>query len=422
MLNRISIFLLSFLPISLILGNFAVNLNIYLISLFLLYHCYKTENWNWIKDDIFKLLIIFYFYLIINSAVFYYLESAKYNNADGLFRSLTFIKFIFLAYAFKLLVKEKYIFDNIFKFWCLIISVVIFDVFFESIFGHNILGYSSADHTRIVSFFRDETIVGALILCFGYVVATYFLSQNLTLKSKIFFNIFLLMVPLCILISGERSNFIKGSIIFFLILFFLNKTKILITKKKFVIAGIFILLSTLFFNQNVLYKQTEALKRVINVKNSEKFIDRFKSIHYIFHYNIAFEIFKDFPISGVGNKNFRLVACNDRKYINKAFDFNNQKSYIGCSTHPHQIHFELLAEHGLIGYFFFFYIMFIFLKKNLILFNSSNNIFVFTPAIYLLVFLIPLLPSGALFSTFSGTMFWVIFSIANLNLNKKYIG
>jgi O-antigen ligase len=304
----------------------------------------------------------------------------------------------------------------------LIISVVIFDVFFESIFGHNILGYSSADHTRIVSFFRDETIVGALILCFGYVVATYFLSQNLTLKSKIFFNIFLLMVPLCILISGERSNFIKGSIIFFLILFFLNKTKLLITKKKFIIACIFILLSTLFFNQNVLYKQTEALKRVINVKNSEKFIDRFKSIHYIFHYNIAFEIFKDFPISGVGNKNFRLVACNDRKYINKAFDFNNQKSYIGCSTHPHQIHFELLAEHGLIGYFFFFYIMFIFLKKNLILFNSSNNIFVFTPAIYLLVFLIPLLPSGALFSTFSGTMFWVIFSIANLNLNKKYIG
>ena len=421
MLNKISIFLLSFLPISLILGNFAVNLNIYLISLFLLYHCYKTKNWNWLKDDIFKLLIIFYFYLVINSAMFYYLNTTEYNNTDGLFRSLTFIKFVFLAYAFRLLVTEINIFNNIFKFWCLIISVVIFDIFFESIFGYNILGYSSADHTRIVSFFKDETVVGALILCFGYIVVTYFLSQNLTLRSKIFFNLFLFIVPMCILITGERSNFIKGSIIFFLILFFINKTKILITKKKFIIACIFVFFSTLFLSQNIIYKQTEALQRVINAKNPEKFIDRFKSIHYIFHYNIAFEIFKDFPISGVGNKNFRLVACNDRKYIDKAFNFNNKKSYIGCSTHPHQIHFELLAEHGLIGYFFFFYIMFIFLKKNLILFNLSNNIFVFATAIYLLIFLTPLLPSGAIFSTFSGTMFWIIFSIANLNLNKKYI-
>ena len=421
MLNKISIFLLSFLPISLILGNFAVNLNIWLISLFLLYHCYKTKNWNWIKDDIFKLLIIFYFYLIINSAVLYYLDTTKYNNADGLFRSLTFIKFVFLAYAFKLLVIEKNIFDNIFKFWCLIISIVILDIFFEKIFGYNVLGYSSVDHTRIVSFFKDETVVGTLILCFGYIIATYFLSQNLTLKSKIFFNIFLFIVPICILITGERSNFIKGSIIFFLILFFIIKTKMLITKKKTITSCIFILLLTPFLNENVFFKQTAALQRIINVKNPEKFIDRFKGIHYIFHYNIALEIFKDFPISGVGNKNFRIVACNDRKYINKAFDFNNQRSYIGCSTHPHQIHFELLAEHGLIGYFFFFYIMFIFLKKNLILFNSSNNIFVFTPAVYLLIFLIPLLPSGAIFSTFNGTMFWIIFSIANLNLNKKYI-
>jgi len=294
-------------------------------------------------------------------------------------------------------------------------------VFFENLFGYNILGYSSADHTRIVSFFKDETVVGALILCFGYVVATYFLSQNLALKSRIFFNMFLLIIPICILITGERSNFIKSSIVFFLILFFINKAKILITKKKFAIACIFIFFSTLFYNQNVLYKQTETLKRIINVKNPEKFIDRFKGIPYIFHYNLAIEIFKDFPISGVGNKNFRLVACNDRKYINKAFDFNDQQSYIGCSTHPHQIHFELLAEHGLIGYFFFFYIMFIFLRKNLTLFNSSNNIFVFTTSIYLFIFLIPLLPSGAIFSTFSGTMFWIIFSIANLNLDKKNI-
>ena len=35
-----------------------------------------------------------------------------------------------------------------------------------------------------------------------------------------------------------------------------------------------------------------------------------------------------------------------------------------CSTHPHQIHFELLSEQGLIGYLIFFFFIFSYFKKN----------------------------------------------------------
>ena len=135
MFNKISIFLFYLLPISLISGNFAVNLNILLIDTLALYYCYQNKNWDWIKDDIFKLLIIFNFFLIINSITIHYLNLIGPSNYDGLIRSLTFSKFILFVYAFKILILDKKTLDKIIKVWSIIIGIVIFDVFFESYFG-----------------------------------------------------------------------------------------------------------------------------------------------------------------------------------------------------------------------------------------------------------------------------------------------
>ena len=129
MFNKISISLFSIIPISLILGNFAINLNILLIDILALYFCYKTKNWCWLKESIFKLLIIFYIFIIGNSIIsFYFLD---FTNYAGIIRSITFIKFILFDYAFKILILEENILEKIMKFWCLIIGVVVCDIFFE---------------------------------------------------------------------------------------------------------------------------------------------------------------------------------------------------------------------------------------------------------------------------------------------------
>ena len=230
MFNKISIFLFSILPISLIIGNFAINLNILLLDILALSFCYKTKNWNWIKESVFKLLIVFYIYIIANSILSFYL--LDFSNYAGIIRSITFIKFIFFAYTFKILILEEKTLEKIIKYFFLIIGIIIFDIFFESFFGHNIIGYVSPDQTRIVSFFKDELVVGGLILCFGFILTTYFLNKNLKLSSKFFFNIFLFAIPIIILITGERSNLIKSFIIFSFIIFFINKKKLLFEKKK----------------------------------------------------------------------------------------------------------------------------------------------------------------------------------------------
>ena len=192
-------------------------------------------------------------------------------------------------------------------------------------------------------------MVGGLILCFGFIIATYFLNKNLDFKSKIFFNVYLIFVPLSIFISGEKSNFIKSFIIFSVIVFLIDKKKLLINKKIFSIFFILTLSISFFFNESIRIKQTETFKRILMVKNPEKFMDRFQNIKYFSHYDVAIKIFKDFPITGVSSKNFRNV-CHNTKYYDEKSKFSNYR----CNTHPHQVHFEILSEHGLVGYLFLF--------------------------------------------------------------------
>ena len=80
------------------------------------------------------------------------------------------------------------------------------------------------------------------------------------------------------------------------------------------------------------------------------------------------------------------------------------------TTHPHQIHFEILAELGFVGYVsflifflfnFYFSIKFYIKKKNL--FNLSGILFV-------TCYIIPFLPSGSFFTTFGASLFWLNFA------------
>ena len=418
MFNKISIFLFSILPITLILGNFAINLNILIIDLFALYFCFKIKNWNWTREKFFKLLIIFYLFLIINSLVSYYFSSHATNA--GLIRSITFIKFVLFAYSFRILITNSKIFEKIMISWSFIIGIVIFDIFFESIFGHNIIGNVSPDHTRIISFFKDEIVVGALILCFGFIIATYYLNKDLDINFKFLFNLFLILIPLSIFLTGERSNFIKSTIIFCFIIFFINEKKLLFNKKNYLIFLFIAFSSLMFFNQNIFIKQTEFFKRLLITNNNNddliegnSIFNKFQNIKYFAHYDVSLKIFREYPLFGVANKNFRH-ECHNKKY----FDNRIKLTEVRCNTHPHQIHFELLSEHGIVGYIFFFYMMFVGLKK---FFNNSlitKNIFHYSAGVYLIVFFIPVIPSGSFFSTFNGTLFWLIFALANADINK----
>ena len=148
----------------------------------MLFVSFKNNNWQWINNKFFKILLLLYCYLVLNSIYNYLTDNSL--GLDGIYRSLSFLKFILLVFAFNVLLKEKNSFDKIIKFWLIIISIVIFDVFFEFLFGNNLFGFKSLDSTRIISFFYDENVVGGYLLTFSFIICTYFLNKNFTDKKK----------------------------------------------------------------------------------------------------------------------------------------------------------------------------------------------------------------------------------------------
>ena len=137
-----------------------------------------------------------------------------------MYRSFGFFRFILLFFVINYFFLKK---DNekVLLFWFLVISIVTLDSFVEFFLGQNLFGYGGADKIygdRIVSFFKDEPIVGAYLNGFIFIILGYLF--NLSLKSKNYKNFILLFVSIifiiCIILTGERSNGIKAIIGFFI--------------------------------------------------------------------------------------------------------------------------------------------------------------------------------------------------------------
>ena len=401
------IILFATIPIAAIFGNFFLNLYLLCIFLLFIFNIFKTKNFTWFKDKIFIILLIFYLYICANSLINYYIYPEF--GFDGIIRSLLFLKFLILFPAIPLLIEKKEILEKIFKFWLFLIFIIIIDIFFEKYNGSNLLGFKSLDETRITSFFYDENIVGAFLFSFGFITTIFFLQNEIIKRNIIILNILLVLILLSILITGERSVFLKSTLLFLLIFYFIDSKKLFLKKIYLLMLTIIFTISLFLIFPNVLEKQTQFFNRILIVENPKSFSQRLENIKYFAHYDTAIEIFKNKKLNGIGNKNFRF-ECHRDKYIKENIKFTYQR----CSTHPHQIHFELLSEQGLIGYFIFMLFLFIYFKEKFFNDLKEKNIFKVTINFYLIIFIIPILPSGSLFSTFNGFLFWFFLGLANL--------
>jgi len=425
--DKLSLLLFGVLPISLIVGNAAININILLIDILFLIYCSKHQLWSWVKKDIFLYLIILYVFLILNSLYSYYFvlenQTKNFYYDEGILRSFLFIKYLLLVFASSIFLKNEKILCLVHKSWLIIITIIIFDVFFEKFTGRNIIGNVSPDGTRIVSFFKDELVVGGLIFCFGYTSSTYFINNSK--KNKLIspmLILFFLLIPLSVFVTGEKSNFIKSILLFFIIVYFLKKNKQYLNYKVLIILIFSLTSCFIIFSENTRIKYQEVYSRFVVAQEKPQrgfevqrtIWNNFSNIKYFAHYDVAIQIFKNYPILGVGNKNFRK-ECSKEKYFNEKIMFSHNR----CSTHPHQVHFEILSEQGISGYLLILGLIVWLSIKSIKIYIKNKNVHHLSNIAYVLVFFIPLLPGGGIFSTFNGTLFWVIFSLMNLNYEKK---
>ena len=414
-------FFFCILPISLIVGNLATNINILLIDILFIIISFNKKYWTWSRKKLFLILIILWIYQIINS-VFSINNStilpsfAFHIDEMSLIRSLGFIRFVIFFFAIDFFFTQfPKILKKIFLFWTIILVVILFDTIFETVFERNIIGnISPSPKIRIASFFGDELVVGAYILGLGYLISGYLISIDSPLKvKKIIYNLILFLVPVCIFFSGERSNFIKASIIFFLMILFIKENLLIIKKKYIFLFFLVTIIFATFVSKDIYNTQVQFFKRIDYSKN-QNFFKNFENIKYFAHYEVAWEIFKDNPVIGVGGKNFRNI-CGNQKYNNPKIKFRSER----CSTHPHQVHFELLSEHGLIGYIFIISLILIFCIRNFKYFLIKKNTLHLASILYVFFVFTPLIPSGSIFATFNATFFWLNFSICYFCYKNK---
>ena len=385
------------MPSTLLIGSAVINITIFLIDILFLFILVRNKELQFLNSKTFYLLIIIWFALLINLIFSLNIESS-YTRALG------FIRFIILVFAIKYILNKELNFKKyIFFSWSILFLIVVVDIFFEYIFGFNTLGFKSYMHGRVASFLNDELKIGnfynGFILIALSLIYYKFKKINLLLISLLVFIIISLL-------TGERSNFIKCVL---MMIIFISVIKMNIFNIKIGVPIIF--LSIIIF---ILFQNNSIKERYINTTfhSSDKITQNLnintylKNSKYVAHYNTAFNMFKNYPIFGVGLKNFRDESRKNI-YENSDYFYTSFRQ----NTHPHQVHLELLAETGLVGYFTFFICFFIFLKESIKNHLKNKNLYQLAGIIFIVISFTPLIPSGSFFTTYGAAIFWINFAV-----------
>lgn len=387
------LFLFSIIPITFLAGPAISLSNVILIDLsFIMLIIYK-KDFIFLKSEPIKYLSILYIYFILNSFL-----SVDYSI--GQYRNFGFIRLIILFVAFNYFFFQKSFFKKMLISWSIVIVVVLIDVFIEQFTGTNIFGDNfgvrfyneQVQYGRIVSFFKDEPIVGGYLFGF-YLILAGFLLNEFKNKKLLFVFAFMILILLTIILTGERSNSIRAFCGFGLIILFISKFDL---KTKIIsISSVVILI--MFLVPNVKYLEIRFINNVKDVfSNHSVYFDIYKS---------ASQVFENNKIFGVGNKNYRVETCNSKRTKE-----NNTELY-HCQTHPHQFYLELISEHGILGSFLILFILFKLIFSKIIDTFKKDNYLKLGSLIYMLLMFIPLLPTGAFFGDFLLTIFIINLSI-----------
>ncbi len=391
------IYLIFFLPIAIIAGSSVINITIFLIIFLFLYELYKKKRFDFILNKDFYFLISIYLYLLISSIFIS-------QNSNGVIPAIGILRFIILSFALAYYLKlenGKYE-KKIYNFWAIVLIVVTIDIFFEYNFGYNILNFKSDYPGRLASFTGSELKIGGYYFGFFLLSLSFFYSC----KKKIFYPLFISLLIASLLI-GERSNFIK--------VFFISNIFLFITYKASIFKKILLLLTGSIIVSVVLFKHEPAKNRFYNEIfkpiNEIGLINYIKTNKHGLHYVTGIEIFKQNKLFGIGFKNFRNESYKER------YNINNKRNV--WAPHPHQVHFEFLSELGLVGYIMLMSLLIYYITNGFIFYKKNNNLYVLSASLFILATMLPVIPSGSFFTTFTASIFWINFSIILKNKIKK---
>ena len=413
--KNLNLLLLYILPISIILGQFELNLTIFLITLVFLIESliYKKKN-NFYKDKIFLCFLFFSIYAFFNLIFFFDISSKQLLKLFAILISAIFI--YGLGNSLESLSKKNfrnliffYFFLNIFIYFDLIYQFLNpdFKDFFgfqvETLRSYEIFGNQRYLPIRLSGPFNKELVPGFYLSTFGSIVIFLtFFKTNLQNKSIYLLYILLFINLFFVILTGERSSSIISFLTLILFIFY-NEKKIY--KNILYLLSLLLLISVIIKFNPATGERVRDIFFWLSAENGG--IKGFFSTDWGKHYLISFEIFKDHTFFGSGIRSFREICST---YEIKLSIEN------GCATHPHNYVLELLSETGLFGFLIFLLMFFFILKRNL---SRDRNDLSFALFIVLFCYLFPFRPTGAIFSSWHGGFLYILIGLNLFFLSKK---
>ena len=394
------------LPISIIIGNAAININCLIISVLFGVNVFvKKIN---LIENIKKKFLLFLFLLFFSLNIYF-----SINLQISLISFIGIIKYALLSLA--IIYCSKYIETFINKFSKLILVTLILvglDTLLQFFTGVDIFGYSlQSNHgVRLSGPFGDEYIVGSYMSKFG-LIALFYLNK----EKKIYEFLFLIFIIGIVILSNERSASIMclASVIAYLVLNpnFKIKTKIIY------FAGVILLIFSLF-NINTQLKDHYVKRTIQQFGNADNYDYKhrsFRDSRWGAHFLTAIEISKNNIILGSGLHTFR-IECKNKKYEK----IDSVRFSERCNTHPHNIYFEIWSELGTLFFIFFVFFVLYFLFKlfKVYFFNKQyQQEAAIIISLYFMLFF-PIQTTGSLFSTWNGVIYWIVIALC-VNLFNK---
>ena len=393
------------LPFSFFLGPATMEPLIFLICISYLYIVISK------KEKIpFNTIIIFF----LSFYIFLVFSSLLSNSIlVSLKSSLLSIRFFVLTFAIIYISKKSNLFLKFFfisAFLC--VSLMFISGLVQFFFDKNyyivklLTNTLPAKKTVVTGFFVEKKLGSYLARFSPLVIGLYFFISGEKMKKKInnsilYFSLLFLMG----FFTGERvAMFYFLITLFCLFVLAIKDNKKNIYKLSLILTIPFLLF---FFEINEFnLKVKDSYNQIVD----EKKINYFSNQHEAFALT-SIKLFKENPIIGIGPNNYRR-ECSTIKlnYIE-----NN------CSTHPHNIFFQLLAETGILGVFYYLIInLFIFHKIIKFLFakkDSELELFLLLPIFY---YVNPFFPSGNFFNNWYTAIGLISLPFYIYLTNKKY--
>ena len=397
--NEVLTHTIIFVFIGLILGTAIANFFI-LVSI-IIFFLIDKNNYRLLfyKYEYIDKILLFFFLFLIFSSLF-----SEYTS-HSFYKSLLYFKFFLIFIILKVLILQSTkFFPLIWKLFLPIFLILIFDSIFQYLFAFNIIGIERTS-SRISSFFGDEWILGSYLFhTIPFILTALYLQNYKNFKKNIFCISISILTILIIYISGERTTFFL-SVVYFLIILFL----IFIRKIYFLFIFIIFLSSlVIIFPSNRMFNTYQ-----FQIQNDPNIYSTFSVYKDL--YSTAFKMHQDKKFFGHGFQTFRKI-CPDKKF---------QTGRFGCSTHPHNYYFQILAENGIIGLIIFLSIIILLLKDLIQIFIKWKNKFEESYLILLFIILniliplIPLVPSGNAYSSVSGIFLYFKLALY-FALKKKF--